>query len=321
MAAAPVAAWPAGPGLVAEPKWDGWRLALFRLPGGVVLQGRSGRDLTRYFPEIADAGMGLPVGTVLDGEVVVWAGGRTDFSLLQRRIARPVPDPPAHLVVFDILEDPGAGVVVALPLLRRRELLERLLGAYPDPQLVLCPQSSTAAGAADWMQWGAAAGIEGVVVKAAAGAYRFGRRDWAKFRSRHPVDLVVGGVTGSLSRPGSLLLGELVGARLVFRARTGPLAARDRAELGQLLPMLAGGGRGWPNPLPGRWVNLTSQEPMPYQQVEPVLTVEVDVDAAFDRAVGRWRHPVRYRRIRADLLPMQLDRIFGHDWKVPPDSE
>ncbi len=93
------------------------------------------------------------------------------------------------------------------------------------------------------------------------------------------------------------------------------LHPRDQVELGQLLPVLAGGAGPWPNPLPGRWTNLSTHEPLPYEEVEPLLTVEVDVDSAFE--AGRWRHPLRYRRIRAELLPMQLLRMAGDDWDQP----
>jgi ATP-dependent DNA ligase len=49
------------------------------------------------------------------------------------------------------------------------------------------------------------AGIEGVVVKAAAGAYAPGRRDWIKVKTRETVEVIVGAVTGPLARPRSML--------------------------------------------------------------------------------------------------------------------
>ncbi|MEU7822940.1 ATP-dependent DNA ligase [Catellatospora sp. NPDC049133] len=298
MAAAAAASWPVGEGWLAEPKWDGWIAIAFRTPDGVYLQSRHGRDLSRYFPDVVAAAMRLPVGTVLDGELVAWAGHRTDFALLQRRVSRPGADPPVYLVCFYLLEHPG-GVLVDEPLSVRRAALEQLLTAYPHPQLVICPQATPAAAVDEWALWDQA-GIEGVVFKPAAGSYRPGSRDWRKVRTMHPVDLVVGGVTGSLNRPGTLLLGEAVGHQFYFRGRTAPLAARDKEQLGELLPLLAGGGRPWPNPMPGRWVNLTAEQPLPYHGVEPVLVVEVDADTAVDH--GRYRHMLRLRRVRLDLL-------------------
>jgi hypothetical protein len=90
MTARPVAGLPeeerAG-GFAFEPKFDGWRCIGFRSTDGVFLQSRQQRPLGRYFPEIA-AGLAaqVPPGTVLDGELVVYRGGRLDFAALQRRI-------------------------------------------------------------------------------------------------------------------------------------------------------------------------------------------------------------------------------------------
>jgi ATP-dependent DNA ligase len=93
MLARPIAALPAeDPRAVTayEPKFDGWRLLVFRGPGeGVQLQSRSGRLLTGYFPEVARIARDhLPPGVVLDGEVIVWEGERRrlSFAHLQRRI-------------------------------------------------------------------------------------------------------------------------------------------------------------------------------------------------------------------------------------------
>ncbi|MER6176472.1 hypothetical protein [Streptosporangium sp. NPDC001681] len=41
-------------------------------------------------------------------------------------------------------------------------------------------------------------------------------------------------------------------------------------------------------------------------QVEPLLVAEIVVDQAYDR--GRYRHPVRALRIRADLGPDDVER-------------
>ena len=66
-------------------------LAFHLIGGQVVLQSRQQRPLTPYFPEITVAiAAQVPAGTVLDGELVVYRGGRCDFAALQQRIsARP----------------------------------------------------------------------------------------------------------------------------------------------------------------------------------------------------------------------------------------
>ena len=50
----------------------------------VSLWSRQGKNLTRYFPELA--GAELPDGTVLDGEAVIWNEGRLDFTAMQNRL-------------------------------------------------------------------------------------------------------------------------------------------------------------------------------------------------------------------------------------------
>ena len=82
-----VGEWPPGREWRHEMKLDGWRLLAFRQTNRVVLQSHSGRDLSRYFPDLTDAiGEAFPAWTVLDGEVVIWSGDRADFAALQHRI-------------------------------------------------------------------------------------------------------------------------------------------------------------------------------------------------------------------------------------------
>lgn len=137
MLAAPVDAVPEGPGLVHEPKWDGWRCIAFREDHGVYLQSRAGLNLTTYFPDITRTVRTLPPGVVLDGELVVWERGRTNFAQLQRRVTasrgllRLTRDCPAHYVLFDLLADVGGLVIIDLPLSERRARLERLLVDAP----------------------------------------------------------------------------------------------------------------------------------------------------------------------------------------------
>src|SRR4051794_5248477 len=53
-----------------EPKWDGFRCLLSRKGDQIELCSKSGEDLTRYFPELAEAARRLRSETfVLDGEI------------------------------------------------------------------------------------------------------------------------------------------------------------------------------------------------------------------------------------------------------------
>jgi ATP-dependent DNA ligase len=150
-------------------------------------------------------------------------------------------------------------------------------------------------------------GIEGLVIKAAAGRYREGKRDWWKVKHRTTTEMIIGGVTGSVQAPRTLLLGRYGhgGRRLRVVARSVPLAAPARLELAGLLTP-ADDEHPWPVPLPAGWAGGLpgAEEPINYTPVVPEVVVEAGVDAAAEH--GRFRHPARYVRLRADLHPTDV---------------
>lgn len=298
-------------GLAIEQKPDGYRTLLFARPGHAFLQSRNGANLTGAFPELAAAALTLDRPLVLDGELVVAHAGRLHFGELQARARRrgrgavhAAADRPAHLIVFDVLEA-GDTELLARPYRERRALLEAL---FADDVLAapftLCPATTDRSAGADWLDpaWGAA-GIEGVVVKGLAQPYRPGHRGWIKVRARETADAVVGGVTGAVHAPSTLLLGRYDAAgRLRLVARTAPLATAARREVGALLHPA---GREHP------WHGVTfsagwGRGDLDFTPVRPELVVEFLADTSIDD--GRWRHPVRYLHVRDDLSPDQLPR-------------
>src|SRR4051794_3260219 len=288
-----------------EPKWDGYRLVIVRQGGSTRLWSKQGRDLTDRFPDVAAAALAqLPAGTVVDGEVVVWNGERLDFGLLQRRlvtaagrIGSVVAAHPASYVAFDLLAAGGADLRPR-PLRRRRAELEALAERWAPP-LQLSPSTADLDEARQWFTDFRAAGIEGLVAKGASSRYAPGRREWLKVKSWETTEVLAGGVIGPIERPSQLVAGLYRGEELVVVGRTSPLSPRQAAELaGVLAP--AGPGHPWPERIgTGRFgggplsVALT--------RVEPTVVVEVSTDAALQ--AGVFRHPVRYLRVRADLLP------------------
>ncbi|MFE0887938.1 ATP-dependent DNA ligase [Streptomyces rochei] len=297
-------------GLAFEQKPDGYRAILFAGRDGVYLQSRNGADLTGAFPEIAAAGRGLPSPLVLDGELVVAKDGRLDFGELQARARRrgagarqAARSRPAHLIVFDVLET-ADGPRLDRPYRERRALLENLFtdGVLSAP-LALCPATTDRATAEEWLDpaWGTV-GIEGVVVKGLTQRYTPGRRGWLKVRARASAEAVVASVTGPLSAPSTLLLGRWDAAgRLRFIARTAPLAPAARRELGALL---------YPGDEDHPWMGRRfsagwgTREAIDHRPVAPDTVVEFAGDTAVDD--GRYRHPVRYLRVRDDVHPGQL---------------
>src|SRR5262245_62245421 len=87
MLAKRVEALPESSGFLFEPKWDGFRVLVFRDGDEVLLQSRDEKPLNRYFPELLDPiRSALPNRCVLDGEIVVAKGGALDFETLQLRL-------------------------------------------------------------------------------------------------------------------------------------------------------------------------------------------------------------------------------------------
>ncbi|MEU0942425.1 ATP-dependent DNA ligase [Streptomyces canus] len=290
--------------LVAEQKPDGFRAVLFARGDSVMLQSRNGTDLTPAFPEIATASA-LEEDLVLDGELVVPHEGRLHFGQLQNRAHRrgrgavaAAAEHPAYLIVFDVLE--AAGVeLLDQPYRERRVLLEDLFArTVLTRPFTLCPATTDRATMLDWLDpaWGAA-GIEGVVLKGSEQRYLPGKRAWIKVRSRVSAEGVIGGVTGTLASPASLLLARYDGAgRLRLFAKSTPLPAAVRRGLAGLLHP-AGPEHPWHGRRFGAGWGTRGE--LQYHPVAPDLVAEFLADTAVDD--GIYRHPVRFLRLRDDL--------------------
>jgi ATP-dependent DNA ligase len=102
---------PHQPGLLFEPKWDGFRCIVFRDGDDLELGSRNDRPLTRYFPELVELlREALPPRCVVDGEVVVVTEGGLGFDALQQRlhpaesrVRKLAEETPASFVAFDLL--------------------------------------------------------------------------------------------------------------------------------------------------------------------------------------------------------------------------
>jgi DNA ligase-1 len=169
-----------------EWKWDGIRGQLIRRGGESFLWSRGEELINPVFPELVAMAAGLPDGTVLDGEVIVWRKDalRPDpFAALQRRLGRKAPgaailrDCPAAFVAYDLLEAGGEDHR-SRTLQERRHRLERLAGGGELPQLRVSP-GLTMGG---WDELEALreqareAGAEGLMLKRLDSPYLAGRR-------------------------------------------------------------------------------------------------------------------------------------------------
>ncbi|MFJ6719924.1 ATP-dependent DNA ligase [Streptomyces sp. NPDC091259] len=297
--AATVRTLPRAAGLAYEPKFDGHRLVVLRTADAVVLQARSGRIVTSAFPDLALAAERLPAGTVLDGEVVVWHDGRTDFALVQRRAAATASRAPAlahslpaSYAAFDVLELAGVDVRGRTYERRRALLVDLLLPLGPPLQPV--PMTTDPELAATWYETLPASGIEGLVVKRLDQPYPAGRRAWQKLRHTDVRDAAVIGYTGTPRRPAALVL--LVPGDDEAPLVSSPLSAPLRRELSATLAGRAGDAPGEPTAgaSPAPTVTAIGLGEVEYRPLDPPLAAEVRHTAL--------RHPPpEVLRLRTDL--------------------
>jgi len=300
---------PTDPGWWYEPKWDGFRCLAFRHGETVVLQAKSGKPLTRYFPEVVALLAALPEKTfVLDGELLIQTDEGFSFEALQMRlhpaesrIHRLAAETPAVLAAFDMLQAPDGADLRAVSLSQRRAALTGFLKRQGGPQLTLTPGTEDPAVAQAWLDEGR---LEGVVAKRLDGPYAEGERAMIKVKRQRTADCVVGGFRYGKDSPlvGSLLLGLYDAAGLLNHVGfTSGLAAADKPALTQRLEALAGGG-GFTGDAPGgpsRWSDERSSQWTP---LAPKMVVEVSFDHVSAR---RFRHGTRLIRFRPDKAPGQ----------------
>ncbi|MEU1824194.1 ATP-dependent DNA ligase [Streptomyces abikoensis] len=294
-----------------EVKWDGYRARL-AVPddGPVQLVSRRGAPLDRAFPELAAAAArDLPPPLLLDGEIVVWAEGRLAFDRLQQRArhtgataARMAVETPAHFVAFDLLHEAGEQLL-SLPYTERRHRLEQLFErAQLGPPWTLCPMTTSRDEAQQWMTQWAPVGVEGILVKDGSSAYRPNVRGWKKYKPHTSHDVLVGGVTGTLRQPTTVLVGRRdTSGHLHYLGRSTPITGPLRRELAAHLSP-ASPEHPWQDRTFSSGVWGAEREPLEVTLTAPDLVVEVAGDVARN-AAGRWRHPVRLLRVRPDLAP------------------
>ncbi|MDB5672820.1 MAG: cisplatin damage response ATP-dependent ligase [Alphaproteobacteria bacterium] len=185
----------------AEWKWDGIRVQIVRAGGETRLYSRAGDDITRSFPEVAQA---FAQDGAVDGELLVkgafqgtdeHGGGAASFNALQQRLGRKtvsakmLKDYPAFVRLYDILFD-GLEDLRALPWEARRGRLEAFVPRLDAERFDL----SALIEAEDFdsleeIRGGARdASIEGVMLKRRDSPYTGGRRVglWYKWK-RDPL--------------------------------------------------------------------------------------------------------------------------------------
>jgi ATP-dependent DNA ligase len=303
-------ALPEGQGWQYEPKWDGFRCLAFRDGSSVELRGKSGKSLTRYFPDVVQLLVGLSARRfVLDGELAIPLGNTLSFDALQlrlhpaeSRIRKLATETPAIFICFDILLGPDNRSLLGVPLHRRRTMLEKLFARWPDAKgIYLSPCTHSHAVARKWLSRAGTA-LDGVVAKRRDEPYRSGERAMLKIKRLRTADCVVGGFrfAENSHEVGSLLLGLYDAEGMLDHVGfTSGFANIDRAKLTAKLlrlrkpPGFTGRAPGGPS----RWSTERSGE---WEPLAPKLVAEV----RYDHVSGdRFRHGTKFLRWRPDKDP------------------
>jgi ATP-dependent DNA ligase len=303
---------PEGEDYVYEVKLDGFRCLAFVDREEIYLQSRNGKELGRYFPELALPGSLPAGGYVLDGEIVVRdAEGREDFDALGQRIhpaasriERLADETPAVYVVFDLLACDD-DVLLDAPFSERRAALERLLAGerFAEAPVELMQTAETAQQARPWLE-----NAEGAIAKLRAAPYLAGeRKGMFKVKRVRTIDAVIvgwrpGKEAGTV---GALILGLYDGDQLRVVGHCSGLSAKEKKRLVGFFADYESGERGSADP--SRW---SAGKDLEWVGLRPELVVEIDFDHV---SAGRIRHGSKLRRWRDDKDPRactydQLDR-------------
>jgi len=311
MEAEPAEELPKGPEWHYEPKWDGFRCLAFRSGDRVDLESKSGKPLTRYFPELVNALRSLKAAQfVLDGEIVISVDGNLSFdALLMRihpaasRVVKLSRENPCLFIVFDLLVDAAGKKLVNLRLRDRRKALESFLKKFaPKNQTIqLSPITKDIAVTRKWFHMGV--GLDGIVAKRDDLPYQTGERSgMQKIKKLRTADCVVGGFRYLEKKPqvGSLLLGLYDNeGKLNHVGFTSSIASDERPALTKKLKALIK-SPGFTGKAPGGLSRWSTKHSMEWEPLDPRLVVEVQFDHFTG---GRFRHGTKLLRWRPEKVP------------------
>jgi bifunctional non-homologous end joining protein LigD len=217
-----------------EVKWDGYRALAEIRDKTVSLYSRNGISFNKKFSPVVESLRKFGFDAVLDGEIVVVdEQGRPDFQMLQHY------HPGAgHLLyyVFDLLYVEGHDLT-SLPLIRRKELLKKILPSVPKIKFSdhVLKEGVLFYNVAKEKE------LEGIIAKHAQSIYEPGRRSrqWLKVKTQQTQEGIIAGFTepgGSRKYFGSLVVGLFEGPELIYIGHVGGgFAEKDLKEISEKL--------------------------------------------------------------------------------------
>jgi bifunctional non-homologous end joining protein LigD len=208
---------PRGDQWLHEIKFDGYRVQVHLNRGRKKVFTRNGLDWTKRFTEIAGA-LSIPGEAIIDGEVVVVHGGRTNFSELQAELAA---GRQGRLVyyAFDLLWRNGD--LRKLPQIERKQLLLDLFGEN-DIELPVLFSEHLVGDGQKMFEHAAKLSWEGIISKRADAPYRSERTvAWLKIKAVQREKFPVIGFVKDPTGVAALYLGKQEGKDLIYMGKVG----------------------------------------------------------------------------------------------------
>ena len=195
------------PGFAHQIKWDGVRGVALVESGSVRVFGKSGRESTAQYPELAALARQTDAAqAVVDGEIVAFVDGKPSFYHVLKR-SRSYGGPgasrwPVRYIAFDLLELNGRNLR-SLPLVERQQLLR----AHFTPSPVAALADDFADGEALYALM-KRENMEGVVSKRLDSSYTAGKahNNWFKTKTARKMLCAVTGLRMNNDQPASLEL-------------------------------------------------------------------------------------------------------------------
>ena len=175
-----------------EWKWDGIRGQLIHTQSEDFLWSRGEEIVSHSFPELLAAVQASTDEFILDGEIIAWRDDAPlPFSETQRRIGRKtvskkmLAEVPVAFIAYDCLKY-NQEDLRALPLTKRRKILEGLVARLAHPRIILSPilSLSSWSSLAEEIAQAREKKVEGCMVKRKTSPYQVGRLkgDWWKWK-------------------------------------------------------------------------------------------------------------------------------------------
>ncbi|KIU50794.1 ATP-dependent DNA ligase [Bradyrhizobium elkanii] len=209
---------PSGDKWIHEIKYDGYRVQLHLDRGKAKAFTRNGLNWIKRFSLIASA-FDVPGQAIIDGEVVVVHGGRTNFSELQAELARGDQDRLLYYA-FDLLwldcQD-----LRKRPQIERTAMLRGLFDSYRLEPPVLCSEHLVGDGQ-QLFEHARKLNYEGIISKNMDAPYRSERTEaWLKVKTVQRAKFPVIGFIKDPTGVAALYLGKQQGKELVYMGKVG----------------------------------------------------------------------------------------------------